>query len=88
MKRAVRTYDEEGHILEEKQILDNLETMFPAEVLARIAEQSGASPDQLRQELRAKLTELMGGRSGPYSVSYSTTVAAAETLPIGEFSIM
>jgi hypothetical protein len=70
LKRAVRTYDEEGHILEEKQILDNLETMFPAEVLARIAEQSGASPDQLRQELRAKLTELMGGRSGPYSVSY------------------
>jgi hypothetical protein len=71
VKRAVRIYDEQGHILEEKQILDDPETMFPAEVLARIAEQSGTSPDQLRQDLRAKLTELMAGQSGPYLVSYS-----------------
>jgi YD repeat-containing protein len=71
VKRAIRTYDEEGHVLEEQQILDNPETMFPAEVFARIAEQSGTSPDLLRQELRAKLTELMAGQCGPYSVSYA-----------------
>jgi len=88
VKRAIRTYDEEGHIFEEKQILDNPETMFPAEVFARIAEQSGTSPDQLRQELRAKLTELMAGQSGPTRFRMLTTVVGARTLPIGEFSII
>jgi len=71
VNRAERTYDAQGRVLEEKQILDNPETMFPAELHAKIAEQSGLSPEQLREFLRAKLTELMGGQSGPYTVSYS-----------------
>jgi YD repeat-containing protein len=70
VNRAVRTYDAQGHILEEKQILDNPETMFPAETRAQMLEQSGLSPDQLQQELRTQLTKLMAGQSGPYSVSY------------------
>ena len=71
VNRAERTYDAQGRVIEEKQILDHLETMIPAEARAKIAEQSGLSPDQLREELRAKLTELMAGHSGPYTVSYS-----------------
>jgi YD repeat-containing protein len=70
VNRAVRTYDAQGHVLEEKQILDNPETMFPAETRAQMLEQSGLSADQLQQELRTQLTKLMAGQSGPYSVSY------------------
>jgi YD repeat-containing protein len=70
VSRAVATYDAHGHILEEKQILDNPEMMFPAEIRAQMLEQSGLSADQLQQELRVQLTELMAGQSGPYSVSY------------------
>jgi hypothetical protein len=70
VSRAVRIYDAQGRIVEEKQILDNPETMIPAEARAKILEESGLSPDQLRQELRSQLTKLMAGQSGPYSVSY------------------
>jgi hypothetical protein len=70
VSRAVRTYDAQGHVLEEKQILDNPETIFPAETRAQILEQSGLSPDELQQELRSQLTKLMAGQSGPQSVSY------------------
>jgi YD repeat-containing protein len=71
VSRAVRIYDGQGHVVEEKQILDNPETMIPADTRAKMLEESGVSPDQLRQELRAQLTKLMAGQSGPYSVSYS-----------------
>jgi len=71
VNRAVRSYDAQGHVIEEKQILDNPGTMFPAEVRAKMLEQSGLSADQLRQELRAQMTKLMAGQSGPYAVSHS-----------------
>jgi hypothetical protein len=70
VSRAVRTYDAQGQVVEEKQILDNPETVIPAEARAKMLEASGAPPDQFRQELRAQLTKLMAGQSGPYSVSY------------------
>jgi YD repeat-containing protein len=70
VSRAVRIYDAQGHIVEEKQVLDNPETMIPAEARAKMLEESGLSTDQLRQELRTQLRKLMAGQSGPYSVSY------------------
>jgi hypothetical protein len=70
VNRALRTYDEVGRVIEEKQILDNPEAMFPSEIRAKMLEQSGLSDFQLRQELREQLTKLMAGQSGPYSVSY------------------
>jgi YD repeat-containing protein len=70
VNRALRTYDPQGRVIEEKQILDNPETMVPSEIRAGMLEQSGLSDDQLRQELRKQLTDLMAGQSGPYSVSY------------------
>ena len=71
VSRSVRTYDGQGHVLEEKQILDNPETILPEEVRAQILEQSGLSRDDLQQELRTQLKKLMGGQSGPYAVSYA-----------------
>jgi YD repeat-containing protein len=68
--RAVRTYDAQGHIAEEKQIWDSPEAMFPLEIHAKMLEESGLSADQLRQELRTGLTKLMGGQPGPFAVSY------------------
>ena len=70
VNRALRTYDAQGHVIEEKQVLENPETMFPSEARAKMLEQSGLSAEQLRQELRTQLTKLMAGRPGPYSVSY------------------
>jgi hypothetical protein len=59
VNRAVRTYDPQGHVIEEKQNLDNPETMIPAELRAKMLEQSGLSADQLRQDLRAQITKLI-----------------------------
>jgi YD repeat-containing protein len=70
LQRAVRTYDAQGHIVEERQILDRPENMIPAEARARMAQESGLSVDQITQDLRARLTQLMGGQSGPCSVTY------------------
>jgi hypothetical protein len=71
VSRAVRTYDTQGHLVEEKQVLDNPETLFPAEARAKMLEQSGLSREEFQQALRTKLTELMAGRSEPYSAAYS-----------------
>jgi hypothetical protein len=69
VNRALRTYDAQGHVSEEKQIYDNLVTMFPPETRQKLLDDSGLSADQLRQELHAQLTKLMKGQAGPYSVS-------------------
>lgn len=65
--RAVRIYDAQGRIGEEKQILDSPETMFPEGALDKILEASGAS----REELHEQLAKLMGGKAGPFSIAYS-----------------
>jgi len=70
VNRAVRTYDEQGHVTEERLIWDAPERMFPPEALAQMLEQSGLSRDQLHQELHTQMTKLMAGQSGPYSVSF------------------
>lgn len=49
LKRAVRTYDTQGRLSEEKQIVDRPELMIPAETRAGMMEQSGLSADQLDQ---------------------------------------
>jgi len=70
VSRALRRYDEEGHVVEEQQVLDTPEALFPADVRAKMVEESGVSADELMQELRAQLSKLMSGQSGPHSVSY------------------
>jgi hypothetical protein len=70
VNRALRTYDAQGHVSEEKQIYDNLVTRFPPETLQKLLDESGLSADQLRQELHAQLTKLMKGQAGSYSVSH------------------
>ena len=70
VSHAVRTYDAQGHVIEEKLILDNLVSMFSLEAKAKILEEPGFSADQLERELHEQMTKLMGGQSESYSVSY------------------
>jgi hypothetical protein len=70
VNRALRTYDAEGQVSEEKQVYDNLVTMFPPETRQKVLDDSGLSADQLRHELHAQLMQLMKGQTGPYSVNY------------------
>lgn len=67
VSRALRTYDEQGRVLDEKQILPSPETLIPAEMRSKILEESGASIEQLREHL----TKLMGGQAGPTSMHYT-----------------
>ena len=67
--RALRNYDGQGHVSDEKQIHDNLVAMFPPEARQKILDESGLSADQLQQEMNAQLTTLMNGREDAYSVS-------------------
>lgn len=67
VRRALRTYDEQGRVLDEKQILPTPESLIPAEMRSKILEESGASIEQLRQEL----TRVMGGQAGPVSERYA-----------------
>lgn len=66
--RALRTYDAHGRVSEEKQLYDNLVTMFPPETRQKLLNESGLSAEQLGQELNAQLTQLMNGQAEPYTI--------------------
>jgi hypothetical protein len=70
VNRALRTYDAQGHIIEEKQIHDNLMSMLPPEARQKMLDESGLSAEQLGQELNAQLATLMKGRTEIYTISY------------------
>jgi hypothetical protein len=67
VSRTVSVYDEQGHITEEKQILDDPLNLIPADARARILADSGASGADLREQLK----KIMGGHEGATSESYS-----------------
>jgi hypothetical protein len=67
VSRTVSFYDEQGHITEEKQILDDPLNLIPTDARARILADSGASGADLREQLK----KIMGGHEGPNSVAYS-----------------
>lgn len=69
VNRALRTYDAQGHLSDEKQIYENLVTMFPAEVRQKLQDESGLSAEQLKHEMSAQLTKLMNGNEDSYSIS-------------------
>ena len=71
VSRAVRIYDTQGRVTEEKEILDNPEMLFPADVRAKMLEGTGLSREQLREHLHEQFTKLMGGEAAPLSVAYS-----------------
>jgi YD repeat-containing protein len=66
VSRAVRVYDNQGNVKEEKQILDDPINILPAEVRAQIASEPGQA-----DALRAQLTKVMGGHEGFSSVGYT-----------------
>jgi len=66
VSRALRVYDKQGNITEEKQILDDPISILPVEVRAGIA----SEPSQA-DALRAQITQAMGGHEGISSVGYT-----------------
>jgi YD repeat-containing protein len=66
VSRAVRVYDPQGNVKEEKQILDDPINIFPAEVRAKIASEPGQA-----DAVRAQLTQAMGGHEGFTSIGYT-----------------
>jgi YD repeat-containing protein len=66
ISRAVRIYDQQGNVKEEKQILDDPISILPAEVRAKIAGEPGQA-----EALRAELTQMMGGHEGLSSIGYT-----------------
>jgi hypothetical protein len=67
ISRALRTYDAQGRIAEEKVIHDDLLTIFPVDLRSRILETPGASLEEVREQLK----KLMGGQAGPSSVAFN-----------------
>jgi YD repeat-containing protein len=73
VNRTLRTYDADGRITEEKDVLQSPEMLIPPEHRAKIlqeAREQGEPPEEVLKELRAQLTKLMGGQSGVVSVSH------------------
>jgi hypothetical protein len=66
VSRAVRIYDAQGNVTEERQILDSPEKIIPAEMRSEILKSMGTS----LQDLREQLTKLMSGKAEPYSIAY------------------
>ena len=66
ISRAVRVYDDQGNVKEDKQILDDPINILPAEVRAKIASEPGQA-----DALRAQLTQAMGGHEGFSSIGYT-----------------
>ena len=61
LSRTLRTYDAQGRIIEEKQIMEKPELGFPLEDSSKTPEESGLSADQRRQALREAILKFMGG---------------------------
>lgn len=67
VRRALRSYDDQGRVIDEKQILASPEMLIPAEMRSKILQESGASIEKLREHL----TKLIGGQAGPTSEHYT-----------------
>src|SRR5579864_5193782 len=76
IRKALRTYDMEGHVSEEKQVLTSPEVMIPADARAQLLQESGASIEELREQL----TDVMGGQAGLYSIAYSYASHGRQTM--------
>jgi hypothetical protein len=66
VSRAIRAYDAEGRVAEDKQILEDPLAILPVSTRAKIAESSGSDLEQVRKQIRA----LMGDHQGFSSVRF------------------
>lgn len=67
LSRTVRTFDNLGNVVEEKQTMDDATKMIPAETQTRILASSDVSLDDIRDQL----TKFLGNRGENWSVAYS-----------------
>lgn len=66
---ASRTYNDQGHVIDETQRYENFVSQFPPETRQKILDESGLSPEQLQEALKAQLANLLQGRAEMYSIS-------------------
>ncbi len=74
--RAIRTYDQQGHISEEKMLMTDPLSLFSAGQQKRLVEEGATA-----QELRDKLAEFLGG-SEMWSVRYEYDAQGRKTLTV------
>lgn len=75
--RIIRIYDDNGHVLEEKQTMDDVLGMIPAADQKKIIDQAGGSA----QELRDQIAQFLGG-SETQSTRYAYDTQGRKTLMI------
>ncbi len=75
--RSFRVYDDNGHVLEEKQTMDDVLRMIPATDQKKIMDQAGVSA----QELRDQIAQVLGG-SEMQSTTYTYDAQGRKTLTI------
>jgi hypothetical protein len=69
--RTLRTYDSQGRVSDEKQVMESMAAMIPAEQLQKMLEKSGVSREQFKQQLQQQLTKFMGGHDAATAMSYT-----------------
>ena len=67
LSRTVRIYDNRGNIVEEKQTMDDVTKMIPAETQNKMLAGSGVSLNDLRNQL----AKFLGGQGELWSVAYT-----------------
>jgi len=83
--RTLRVYDEQGHVLEEKQTMEDVLRMIPAAQQKKMMDEGGVSAQEFREqvapELREQVAKLLGG-SEVSSTNYTYDAQGRETLKI------
>jgi len=83
--RTLRVYDEQGHVLEEKQTMEDVLRMIPAAQQKKMMDEGGVSAQEFREqvapELREQVAKLLGG-SEVSSTKYTYDAQGRETLKI------
>ena len=67
VSKTVRTYDDRGKVIEEKQTMDDVTKMIPAETQNKMLARSDVSLNDLRDQL----SKFLGGQGEIWSVAYS-----------------
>lgn len=85
MYRNVRVYDEQGHVLEDKQTMDDVLRMIPAADQKKMMEEAGVTAQEFREkaakEMREQIAQALGG-SEMSSEKYSYDAQGRETLKV------
>ncbi len=69
--RVVRTFDKQGNIADEKQIMEHPEALFPEDVFKKASAEAGLSMEEAKAEMREELKKLFGPEQSLHSQSFT-----------------